>query len=79
MPRWSDNKDEALRKLVQKNIVDFTNNNPAYLFEVTQTYFPDFAGEGQGGRSTAIQRLRKKFRQLADEFDLNGGRRFTNG
>jgi hypothetical protein len=74
MPRWSDKEDTELRALVQKNTVNFQNTNPHYLFEVTQTYFPDFAGEGQTGRNTAVQRLRKKFRLLADEFDRNGRR-----
>ncbi len=74
MPRWSNNEDKDLRALVQRNIVNFQNTEPDYLFEVTQTYFPDFTGEGQTGRNTTTQRLRKKFWQLADEFDRNGRR-----
>jgi hypothetical protein len=52
MARWSDNEDKELRALVQKNTINFQNTDPNYLFKVTQTYFPDFAGEGQTGRNT---------------------------
>jgi len=74
MSRWSNDQDLLLRKLVRKNEINYQNLEPNYLFEVTQTYFPEFVGEGASARSTAIQRLRKKFRQLAEEFELNGGR-----
>ena len=74
MSRWSDEQDRLLRKLVRTNQINYQNLEPNYLFEVTQTYFPEFVGEGASARNTAIQRLRKKFRQLAEEFELNGGR-----
>ena len=77
MSRWTDEQDAALRKLVNKNIITYTNLEPNYLFEVTQEHFPDFIGTGTSARSTAIQRLRKKFRQLAEEFEINGGRLLT--
>ena len=74
MSRWTDKQDAALRKLVNKNIITYTNLEPNYLFEVTQEHFPDFIGTGASARNTAIQRLCKKFRQLAEEFAINGGR-----
>jgi hypothetical protein len=77
MSRWTDEQDAALRKLVSKNIITYTNLEPNYLFEVTQEHFPDFIGTGTCARNTAIQRLRKKFRQLAEEFEINGGRLLT--
>ena len=77
MLRWTDEQDAALRKLVNKNLINYTNLEPNYLFEVTQEYFPDFIGTGASARNTAIQRLRKKFRQLAEEFTINGGRLLT--
>ena len=77
MLRWTDEQDAALRKLVNKNLINYTNLEPNYLFEVTQEYFPDFIGTGASARNTAIQRLCKKFRQLAEEFTINGGRLLT--
>ncbi len=77
MLRWTDEQDAALRKLVNKNLINYTNLKPSYLFEVTQEYFPDFIGTGASARNTAIQRLCKKFRQLAEEFAINGGRLLT--
>jgi hypothetical protein len=77
MLRWTDEQDTALRNLVCKNLINYTNLEPNYLFEVTQEYFPDFIGTGASARNTAIQRLRKKFRQLAEEFAINGGRILT--
>jgi hypothetical protein len=71
MLHWSNNKDKDLQALVQRNIVNFQNTEPDYLFEATQTYFPDVTGEGQTGSNTATQCLHKKFRQIADEFDHN--------
>jgi len=75
--RWTDEQDAALRKLVNKNIITYTNLELNYLFEVTQEHFPDFIGTGASARNTAIQRLCKKFRQLAEEFPINGGRLLT--
>ena len=77
MSRWTDKQDTELRKLVSKNIITYTNLEPNYLFEVTQEHFPDFVGTGPSARNTAIQRLRKKFRQIAEEFEINGGRLLT--
>ena len=79
MLRWTDEQDAALRKLVNKNLITYTNLEPNYLFEVTQEYFPYFVvvGTGASARNTAIQRLRKKFRQLSEEFVINGGRLLT--
>ena len=74
MSRWTDEQDTLLRKLVARNIITYTNLEPNYLFEVTQEHFPSFVGTGPSARATAIQRLRKKFRQLAEEFAINGGR-----
>ena len=74
MSRWTDEQDTKLRNLVKNNSVTYTNLEPSYLFEVTQEYFPDFIGTGPSARNTAIQRLRKKFRQIAEEFEINGGR-----
>ncbi len=78
MLRWTDKQDAALHKLVNKNLINYTNLEPNYyLFEVTQEYFPDFIGIGTSARNTAIQRLRKKFRRLAEEFAINGRRLLT--
>ncbi len=74
MSRWTNEQDTHLRHLVRKNIVSYTNLEPNYLFEVTQEHFPDFIGTGTHTRTTAIQRLRRKLRQLAEEFAINGGR-----
>jgi hypothetical protein len=74
MSRWTNEQDAQLRHLVNKNHVTYTNLEPNYLFEVTQEHFPDFIGTGAHARTTAIQRLRRKFRQLAEEFAINGGR-----
>ena len=74
MSRWSDEQDRLLRKLVRRNQINYQNLEPNYLFETTQAFFPDHVGEGPSARTTAIARLRKKFRQLAEEFELNGGR-----
>ena len=72
--RWGDEQDRQLRNLVRKNEINYQNLEPNYLFEVTQTYWPGFIGDGPQARNTANQRLRKKLRQLAEEFELNGGR-----
>ena len=77
MSRWTDEQDTELRKLVSKNIITYTNLEPNYLFEVTQEHFPDFVGTGPSARKTAIQCLRKKFRQIAETFEINGGRLLT--
>jgi hypothetical protein len=74
MSRWSSQEDLRLRQLVRRNIINYTNIEPNYLFKVTQEHFPQFIGTGPQARSTAIQRLRKKFRRLAEEFAINGGR-----
>ena len=74
MSRWSEEQDRLLRKLVRTNQINYQNLEPNYLFETTQAFFPDHIGEGTSARTTAIARLRKKFRQLAEEFELNGGR-----
>ena len=77
MSRWTDEQDAALRKLVSKNIISYTNLEPNYLFEVTQEHFPDFIGTGTSAKNTILQRLCKKFWQLAEEFEINGGRLLT--
>lgn len=77
MSRWTDEQDAALRKLVNKNIITYTNLEPNYLFKVTQEHFPDFIRTGASARNTAIQCLRKKFWQLAEEFTISGGRLLT--
>ena len=74
MSRWSSQEDLRLRQLVRRNIINYTNIEPNYLFEVTQEHFPQFIGTGPQARSTAIQRLCKKFWRLAEEFAINGGR-----
>jgi hypothetical protein len=74
MSRWSSQEDRELRELVRKNIVNYSNLEPNYLFEVTQEHFPSFIGTGPAAQSTAIQRLLKKFRRLAKEFTINRGR-----
>jgi hypothetical protein len=78
MSRWTDEQDTALRKLVKDNIITYTNLEPNYLFEVSQEHFPDFVGTGTSTKHTSIQRLRKKFRQIAQEFEINGGRLLTS-
>ena len=74
MSRWGDEQDRQLRNLVRTNAINYQNLDPNYLFEVTQTHFPGFIGEGPSARNSANQRLRKKLRKLAEEFELNGGR-----
>ncbi len=74
MSRWTNKQDSQLRHLVKKNLVTYTNLEPNYLFEVTQEHFPDFIGTGTQAQTTAIQRLCRKFQQLAKEFAINGGR-----
>ena len=74
MSCWADKQDHLLWKLVRRNEITYQNLEPNYLFKVMQTFFPDYIGEGTSAQNTAIQRLRKKFRQLAEEFELNGGR-----
>lgn len=74
MSRWGEEQDRQLRNLVRTNQINYLNLEPNYLFEVTQTYWPEFIGEGTSARNSANQRLRKKFRKLAEEFELNGGR-----
>ena len=74
MSRWSSKEDACLRQLVCKNIVNYTNLEPNYLFKVTQEHFPQLIGRGPWARSTAIQRLCKKFWWLAEKFAINGGR-----
>ena len=73
-PRWTDQQDVQLRQLVRNNSINYQNLEPNYLFEVSQEFFLDFIGSGSSGRATAIQRLRKKLRRLAEEFEINGGR-----
>ena len=73
-PRWTDQQDAQLWQLVRNNSINYQNLEPNYLFEVSQEFFPDFIGSGSSGRATAIQRLRKKLRRLAEEFEINGGR-----
>lgn len=74
MSRWGEEQDRQLRNLVRTNQINYLNLEPNYLFEVTQTYWPEFIGEGPSARNSANQRLRKKLRKLAEEFELNGGR-----
>jgi len=74
MSRWGDPQDRELRNLVRRNEINYQNLEPNYLFEVMQQHWPDFVGEGPSARNTANQRLRKKLRQLGEEFALNGGR-----
>jgi hypothetical protein len=74
MSCWTNEQDSQLRHLVKKKLVTYTNLATNYLFEVTQEHFPDFIGPGTHARTTAIQRLRRKFRQLAEEFAINGRR-----
>ncbi len=47
MLRWTDEQDAALRKLVNKNLINYTNLELNYLFEVTQEYFPISSGQAQ--------------------------------
>jgi hypothetical protein len=74
MSRWSDEQDVLLRNLLKKNLVNYTNLEPNYLFKVTQEHFPNFIGTGAAVRSAAIQRLCKKIKLLSEEFAVNGGR-----
>jgi hypothetical protein len=54
MSCWSDEQDILLRNLIKKNLVNYTNLEPNYLFEVTQEHFPNFIGTGASARSAAI-------------------------
>ena len=74
MSRWSDKQDNLLRNLVKKNLINYTNLELNYLFEVTQEHFLTFLGTGASSRSAAIQCLCKKFKLLSEEFAINGGR-----
>ncbi len=74
MSRWSNEQDLFLCKLVKKDIVNYTNLKPNYLFDITQEHFPNFIGQGPTACSTLIQRFCKKFRQLSEEFPVNEGR-----
>jgi hypothetical protein len=74
MSRWSDEQDVLLRNLVKKNLVNYTNLEPNYLFKVTQEHFPNFIRTGASAYSAAIQRLCKKFKLLSEEFAVNRGR-----
>jgi hypothetical protein len=74
MSHWTNKQSNHLRNLVRKNLVNYTNLEPNYLFKVTQEHFPNFMGRGPSARNSAIQRLHKKFWILAKEFAINGGR-----
>jgi hypothetical protein len=71
MSRWSDKQDLYLCKLVKKNIINYNNLKPNYLFGVTQEHLLDFIGTGASARLAAIQRLCKKIRQLSENFAIN--------
>jgi hypothetical protein len=75
MVRWAQAEDNLLRQLIRSGTVNPANLEPDYLFQVTQDHFPAFVGEGATGRSTAIQRLRRKFRRILEERRLRGARR----
>jgi hypothetical protein len=61
-------------KLVNTGDIDPNNNDPDYCFDNTQTFFPDFVGEGRTGRATAVQRLQRKFNPIRLNPELLGGR-----
>jgi hypothetical protein len=44
MSRWSNEQDALLLALAKKNIVNYNNIEPDYLFDVTQEHFPNFIG-----------------------------------
>ncbi len=74
MSCWTDKQDLYLRKLVKKNIFNYTNLKPNYLFDVTQERFPYFIGQGPTAFSTVIQCLCKKFHELSEELAVHEGR-----
>lgn len=62
MPNWSAAQDAELWRLYENNSIDSANSDSAYLFNITQEFFPEFVGVGTSGRNTAIRRLRNKNR-----------------
>ena len=77
MSSWINKQDSEFHQIVNKNLVNYTNLDPNYLFEVTQEHFPSFIGTGSSAGATAIQNLCKKLWQLGKEFVINGRRLLT--
>jgi hypothetical protein len=72
--RWGIQQDGILSKLVSTGDMDPNNNNPKYCFTITQTFSPDFVGEGRTGYATAVQHLQRKFNRIQLDRELHGGR-----
>jgi len=53
---WSTAQDTKLWRLYNEGRVDYTNNSADYLWQITQTHFPEFTSS----RERAIKRLRDK-------------------
>ena len=78
--RWGGDQDELLWRKYHTGEIDPHNNDGAYVFWWTQTYFPQFQGEGRQGRDRAIRRGRNKNRirlHQLNEADLAEGRALT--
>ena len=77
--RWGGEQDALFSRLVSTGDINPSLNEPDYCFTVTQTFFPEFVGQGQTGRATAIQRMQRKFRRIQLDRKLHGGRRKYGG
>jgi len=69
---WSGKQEEDLRDLICNNIVDFRNQNPDYMFQITEEHVPDFICSGTAGRNATTQHMRGKFLKYEQEIELRG-------
>jgi len=82
MPSWTSQQDEELADHIRHNriIVDRAHESDRnYLWTATQSFFPEFCGQGAGGKENAIRRIRKKIRQWNLHQTLSGARRQGEG
>ncbi len=71
---WGIEQDGFLLKLVNTGDINPNNNDPDYCFNIIQTFFPAFVGEGRTGHATAVHHLQRKFNPIQLNRELLRGR-----
>ena len=69
---WSKKQEDCLKYLIRSNTVDYKNQTPEYLFDITEQYFPEFISPGTQGRNSAIQHMQGKFVKYEQNIHLRG-------